>query len=462
MSGGGIPYIGSKISLVSKSEIRYEGILYTIDTKESTVALQNVRSFGTEGRKKDGEQITASNEIYDYIIFRGSDIKDLHVCEAPALPTVRPPNDPAIIAMPNPNATGPAQQQMYSGYIPQGYPVPHGYGQQFANPNQFNPYYMGSYFGSFQQPGQMPPHAPQGQVRSNLQQVPLPTSEQHHPQIPTPQAGEIKAASKEEKPKVQQPPKQPPQQPQPPKQQSQPPVTATKPVVPEVVAPPTPKTEEKPQQPTNVQEERKHEVTFNRDGNTRFQQNRNPRRTTNHYQQRSSAPPRGRKSSTDSSKIMDDFNFDEANARFNKEKILEEVAASDKQHETTVEEPAYNKESSFFDNISCEATDRKDGKDRIRSSLAEQRRIDAETFGQVSLNRRGGMSRGRGGGVRRYSTNNTGYNVNRDNQRYNNQDQQKVFRPVNQNAERGRRTNGGPRRGGGGATDKTAAQQTTN
>lgn len=41
-AGGGNTnqFIGSKISLISKSEIRYEGILYSLDLEEATISLQ--------------------------------------------------------------------------------------------------------------------------------------------------------------------------------------------------------------------------------------------------------------------------------------------------------------------------------------------------------------------------------------------------------------------------------------
>lgn len=37
----GVPYIGAKISLISRSEIRYEGVLAEVDPKEATIGLEH-------------------------------------------------------------------------------------------------------------------------------------------------------------------------------------------------------------------------------------------------------------------------------------------------------------------------------------------------------------------------------------------------------------------------------------
>uniref|UniRef100_A0A3Q3X620 Uncharacterized protein n=1 Tax=Mola mola TaxID=94237 RepID=A0A3Q3X620_MOLML len=91
----GTPYIGSKISLISKAQIRYEGILSSVDTERSTVALAKVKSYGTEDRHTD-RPVPLKEEIFEYIIFRGSDIKDITVSEPPK-PQHGLPCDPAIL-----------------------------------------------------------------------------------------------------------------------------------------------------------------------------------------------------------------------------------------------------------------------------------------------------------------------------------------------------------------------------
>merc|ERR1712154_260909 len=79
MSQNRQPHIGCTLSLTSKANIRYEGILKGIDTEKCTLTLNNVQSFGTEDRST--KVIPPMQDIYDLIIFNGHDIQDVQVVD---------------------------------------------------------------------------------------------------------------------------------------------------------------------------------------------------------------------------------------------------------------------------------------------------------------------------------------------------------------------------------------------
>lgn len=122
----GMPELGSKISLISKADIRYEGRLFTVDPQECTIALASVRSFGTEDRESKFP-VPAQNQVYDYILFRGSDIKDIRVVNT------QPLNDPAIVQLSVPPSLG------GSANFP-GQPFPHPVLGHIGGPGPLGPY----------------------------------------------------------------------------------------------------------------------------------------------------------------------------------------------------------------------------------------------------------------------------------------------------------------------------------
>ena len=87
-------------SFVPNTFHSYVGTLHTIDSENSTVALEQVVSFGTEGRRPEDE-VAPTDTVYDYIVFRGSDVKDLRI-ETPKEnqpPKPKVPDDPAILGV---------------------------------------------------------------------------------------------------------------------------------------------------------------------------------------------------------------------------------------------------------------------------------------------------------------------------------------------------------------------------
>eukprot|EP01062_Namystynia_karyoxenos_P014903 TRINITY_DN15399_c0_g1_i1.p2 TRINITY_DN15399_c0_g1~~TRINITY_DN15399_c0_g1_i1.p2 ORF type:complete len:286 (+),score=64.39 TRINITY_DN15399_c0_g1_i1:73-858(+) len=83
-SGGGTELV----SAVTNSGIRYEGTLQRVDPNADTVTLTDVTVFGTEGRVTGPRAVPAEDAVYQYMVLRGSDIRELTVFEEKGDPAV--------------------------------------------------------------------------------------------------------------------------------------------------------------------------------------------------------------------------------------------------------------------------------------------------------------------------------------------------------------------------------------
>ncbi|KAK0172486.1 hypothetical protein PV328_005797 [Microctonus aethiopoides] len=435
----GMPELGSKISLISKADIRYEGRLFTVDPQECTIALANVRSFGTEDRETQFP-VAPQNQVYEYILFRGSDIKDIRVVTN--VNTI--PNDPAIVQMTVQPSMNQQPYQPQQGY---GHPM---MGQMGPMGGQYGPPYgmpmsgMGPVMGM--PPVTRDPRGPMNKPPSVLDLISggsrstTPTSslltrksptvdqssQANHQQQQQQQSGSGKAIEKPNHRAVQ-----------------------------------PPHRERDGQHRSRSGSGMSHYSDNKRDvmhHDNQMQHQRHPRGPSHPHGGpqgprgnrggwivRGNGPPRGRGRGRgvyslnqpgnaggkpkNTLKFENDYDFEQANTEFEelrsrlaktkidvgtenekKDDSGNETGAGEGEPEEESDVVHYDKAKSFFDNISCEAVERSKGRSQ-RTDWRTERKLNSETFGVASTRRggfrgRGYYNRGMGGGA--YRGNNSG------------------------------------------------------
>lgn len=369
-------FVGSKISLISKAGIRYEGTLVDINAAESTVSLDNVLSYGTEGRPAP-QVFPPCKTPYAYVKFRGSDIADLHVYENPpkAAPA-QPLQDPAIIEA----SQGSASPALASGQLSPGGPVGN---STFSN--SFNSQAASSYSHSAY------PHAA--------------------PSAPTPansfeqsDANEVNASSASPAPASSEPSNDTAQQ-----------------------------NGEGEGRASNYRGRGRN--TERRNSYRRYREGMPYTNKTLKFEADFDFSAANAKFNKDD--LEQEFNkklgklcLSESSNDPESDQIIDdappiegEVIKRDEGEED--EEQCYDKEKSFFDSISCEALEKENGQRRRPNSWQVERSLNSETFGEgvISFQRRNyqGNYRGRGGSMNNGPPHN-GYmnNYHNNNPRYNN------------------------------------------
>ncbi|XP_031604462.1 protein LSM14 homolog B-B-like isoform X1 [Oreochromis aureus] len=345
MSAGGTPYIGSKISLISKAQIRYEGILSSVDTDRSTVALAKVKSYGTEDRHTD-RPVPPKDEVYEFIIFRGSDIKDITVSEPPK-PHHGLPRDPAIVQ----SSIGSSSAMYHPRWSPYRDMMPT-YNQLAASSLLNQQYSAALGLGLSGQARRAP------MVEQAVQTMPLASAAQKKGKTTT---------QPQNKPLV-----------RPVQRSGQAGAQVQKENIP---------TSQAPSQPSAASAEGQNT------GNQKQRQRQGSRRSRN--RSRGQLIVKNTKASTLA--FESDFDFESANAQFKddltKENVVEESWETQdsppEQEEEPLRDKYYDKAKCFFDNISSDLKPR-------RTTWAEEKKLNMETFGVPGRFLRGRGFRGRG------------------------------------------------------------------
>ena len=67
--------------LITKADVRYEGILYEVDRVNKTMSLKEVKNMGTEGRRDGQNELQSDDKVLGNVKFRVDLIKTFKIIE---------------------------------------------------------------------------------------------------------------------------------------------------------------------------------------------------------------------------------------------------------------------------------------------------------------------------------------------------------------------------------------------